>query len=126
MPECHEMAPHNSRVRTRSFENLEWLTSRIEQALSRRDYDQAVQCVGLLNAVVERCRDEYARNPDSAVGEFAADIGKRLDLCSVQLKDERNNMARRLLKLRRGKRMVRQTNRVVPIIRTNTRIDRTG
>lgn len=126
MPDSHEMAPHNRRERTRSFENLEWLTSRIEQALARRDYDQAVQCVGLLNAVVERCRDEYARNPDSAVGEFAADIGKRLDSCSVQLKDERNNMARRLLKLRRGKRMVRQTNRVIPVIRANVRIDRTG
>jgi hypothetical protein len=126
MPDRPNTTLTQNRERSTSFENLDWLTCRIEQALARRDFDQAVQCVGLLNAVVERCREEYARNPDNAVGEFAADIGKRLDSCSVQLKDERNNLARRLLKLRRGKRMVRQTTRVVPIIRANVRIDRTG
>ncbi len=110
---------------SKSLANLEWLTVRIERAIELRDFEQAVQCVGLLDAVVDRCRLEYQAHPGDEFASAAAAIGKRLQLCTVQLTAERNNMARKLLRLRRGKRMIRQTIKVVPVFRAAVRIDRT-
>ncbi len=126
MPDAPTESDAGNRLRSRSLANLEWLTVRIEQAIAKRDFDQAVQCVGLLGAVVDRCRVECETHHDDAYGKAAAAIGKRLEYCTSQLTIERNNIARKLLRLRRGKRMIRQTNKVVPVFRAAVRIDRAG